>query len=91
MSENQSEGVVLLVDDEEAILESLGELLDACGFKVFTADGYDPAVKILQERSDEIEAIISYVKMPGKAGLDVLRYVNVKPPLILKYAANLLK
>jgi DNA-binding NtrC family response regulator len=68
-------GRILLVDDEEPIRESLGELLTACGFEVLTADSYKSAVKIL-EQSIEIEAVLSDLKMPGKSGLDVLRYVN---------------
>ena len=70
-------GRVLLVDDEEAIRESLGELLDACGFEAFTADCYDAAVKVLKE-NEGIEAIVCDLKMPGKSGLEVLRHVNEK-------------
>ncbi len=87
MEENKYDnGFILLVDDEEAIRESLGELMEACGFKIVTADGYDNAVKILEgEEGKEIETIVSDLKMPGKSGIEVLRYVNekkLKIPLI---------
>ncbi len=75
MEKQATNGYVLLVDDEPAILEALGELLDSCGFTVSTADGYDNAVKVLTENK-QIEAIISDLKMPGKSGVDVLKYVN---------------
>ncbi len=84
MAKKKMDGRVLLVDDEEAIRESLGELLDACGFEVLTAHCYDAACKVLKE-DEEIEAIICDLKMPGKSGLEVLRYLNekkLKIPLI---------
>lgn len=75
MAEKIRKGIILLVDDEEAIRESLGDLLMACGFEVNTADCVDNAIKVLNKR-DDIEAIISDLKMPGKSGIEVLRYLN---------------
>ena len=68
-------GSVLLVDDEESIRGSLGDLLSACGFTVMTADSYKEAVKAIAG-SKEIEAIVCDMKMPGKSGLEVLHYLN---------------
>jgi len=75
MEENTIKGHVLLVDDEPAILEALGELLEAFGYSITTADCYDNAVKVL-ESDDKIETVICDLKMPGKSGLEVLRYIN---------------
>ena len=77
MSKTRNEGCVLLVDDEQAIRESLGELLESCGFKVLSADGYANAVKII-DSNDEIEVIVSDLKMPGKSGHEILKYLNSK-------------
>ena len=44
-------------------------------FSVHTASSVDNAVKVIEKQSD-IEAIISDWKMPGKAGIEVLRYIN---------------
>ena len=66
---------VLLVDDEEAIRESLGELLTECGFNVSLADSVDNAVKVLENETD-VEAIVSDLKMPKKPGIELLRYLN---------------
>ncbi len=71
------EGCVLVVDDEEPIRESLSELLGKCGFTVLLAESYDSAVAVL-EANREIETILADWKMPGKSGLDILRYVNEK-------------
>ncbi|MBF0122825.1 MAG: response regulator [Candidatus Omnitrophica bacterium] len=75
MAASKIKGCVLLVDDEEAIRESLGELLEACGFQVCTASSVDNAIKLL-EKQDDVEAIVSDMKMPGKTGLDMLHYLN---------------
>lgn len=75
MSKEHNAGYVLLVDDEDAIRESLGELLESCGFKITTANCVDNAIKVLETNS-EIEAIVSDLKMPGKSGHDLLKHLN---------------
>ncbi|MBF0503586.1 MAG: response regulator [Candidatus Omnitrophica bacterium] len=77
MAKNIKLGCVLLVDDEEAIRESLKELLEALGFEAYTADGVDNAIKVIG-RQKEIEAIICDLKMPGKSGIELIRYLNSK-------------
>lgn len=72
----RDEGCILFVDDDASIRESLGDLLIACSFKVLVADSYDSATKVLQTTKQEIETILCDIKMPGKSGLEVLRYVN---------------
>lgn len=71
----KNEGCVLLVDDEEAIRDSIGELLDACGFKVLLADCFKNAVKTL-DSGEEIEVVLCDLKMPDESGLEVLKYLN---------------
>lgn len=84
MAEKKYSGSVLLVDDEEAIRESLGELLTVCGFSVRTADSCDSAIKVLKAE-DDLEVVVSDLKMPGKSGIEVLRYINkanIKLPVL---------
>ena len=75
MVTQSSKGIILIVDDEAPIRDSLGELLTACGFEVTTADSVDAAAAVLEKRRD-IEAILSDLKMPGKSGIELLRYLN---------------
>lgn len=75
MVKDIKKGCVLLVDDEEAIRESLGELLTTCGYEVQTADSVDNAILFLRKHN-EIEAIISDLKMPGKTGIELLSHLN---------------
>ncbi len=75
MASDTNKGCVLLVDDEDAIRESLGELLEACGFVTHRANCVDNAIKLLDKQFD-VEAIVSDMKMPGKTGIDLLHYLN---------------
>ncbi|MBF0484774.1 MAG: response regulator [Candidatus Omnitrophica bacterium] len=75
MATGTPKGYVLLVDDEDPIRESLEELLTVCGFKIYNANCVDNGIKVL-EKQDDIEAIVSDLKMPGKTGIDLLHWLN---------------
>ncbi|HEY2357910.1 MAG TPA: response regulator FixJ [Phenylobacterium sp.] len=66
-----AEPVVHVVDDDEAIRESMGFLLDAAGL---TARTYGSALDLLQHL-DRLEAgcIVTDVRMPGMNGLELVR------------------
>jgi len=89
----RDEGDILLVDDDASIRESVGGLLAACGFRVLVADSYESAIKILKTTEKEIETVLCDIKMPGKSGLDVLRYVGENdlgvPVILLTGVASL--
>jgi CheY-like chemotaxis protein len=63
---------ILVVDDEEFLRTILTDLLNVLGYDVIQASNGDEALKIYQERKDEIGLIILDVVMPGKSGLEVL-------------------
>ncbi|MBF0384232.1 MAG: response regulator [Candidatus Omnitrophica bacterium] len=77
MAKVNTDGIVLLVDDEESIREALGDLLEACGYTTYKADCYKSAVKELSAHPD-IETVICDLKMPGESGLEVLKHINEK-------------
>lgn len=64
---------ILVVDDEEFLRAILTDLLSLLGYDVIQASDGDEAVKIYQERKDEIGIVILDVIMPGKDGFEVLR------------------
>ncbi|MBF0217438.1 MAG: response regulator [Candidatus Omnitrophica bacterium] len=74
MADRLRKGLVLIVDDEEPIRESLSELLEACRYEVLVADCVDNAIKVIDKHAD-IDAIISDLKMPGKPGTELLHYI----------------
>lgn len=64
------EPVILLVDDEPAILSSLRRLLRATKYKVLTAEGGEAALEILA--SNAVDLIISDMRMPYMNGAEFL-------------------
>ncbi|MDO9181424.1 MAG: response regulator [Bacteriovorax sp.] len=75
---NRSEVVVLLIDDEEGIRESLTINLELDGFKILSASGGNDAIEIL--KNNKIDFIISDVRMPKGDGVSLLKYVKEHYP-----------
>jgi DNA-binding NtrC family response regulator len=71
---------VLLVDDEEEFVETLGERLEVRGFDVTTALSGAEALERIQER--EIDLVVLDVQMPGLDGVEALRQIKQRKPLI---------
>lgn len=61
---------ILLVDDEEALLETLRSILELEGYRVVTASCGEEAVQAMQRASFDL--ILTDLKMKGISGLDVL-------------------
>jgi len=66
-------GTILLADDEEKILKTLGRALRDEGHDVVTSASADETERLLAERTFDL-LIIDYL-MPEKTGLDVIRGV----------------
>ncbi len=73
---------ILLVDDEQDILESLKELLEATipDTDILTAPDGDVALEILKE--NPVTLIVSDYKMPGMNGLEFLREAYRRSPSV---------
>jgi len=66
----EASGVVHVVDDDEAVRESLGFLLETEGLKVRT---YESALALLDRRQElETGCIITDVRMPEMSGLELI-------------------
>jgi EAL domain-containing protein (putative c-di-GMP-specific phosphodiesterase class I)/ActR/RegA family two-component response regulator len=84
-----SEGFILLVDDELAVLQTYGRILREAGFTVVTLS--DPA-----QATDTLEAwpfdvVITDIRLPGTTGIDLLRAVRAKDrdlPVVLVTAGG---
>jgi two-component system response regulator AtoC len=68
-------GRVLVVEDEEYVRASLGEVLGARGFDVMLADGMDTAVAVLER--EPVDVVLTDLRMPGADGLTLVR--RMKP------------
>jgi DNA-binding response OmpR family regulator len=78
---------ILVVDDEEVMRRTLAELLRLEGYTVATAENGDEAIKIISSIADKSHSANEYfdlilldLKMPGRDGIDVLRYAHQEVP-----------
>ncbi len=71
-------GSILLADDEEKILKTLGRALRDDGHEVVTASNAKDASRLLAERSFDL-LIIDFL-MPDRTGLDVIRDLAAGAP-----------
>jgi YesN/AraC family two-component response regulator len=74
---------VLLIDDEEPVLLSLGNFLEKNVMRIMTATSGQEA--LAQLRTTPVDLIITDLVMPGMSGIDVLRQVKKDNPAIGVY------
>jgi two-component system response regulator FixJ len=76
---------VHLIDDDAAILDSLGLYLESKGFTVERYESAEPFARLAASNSNRA-CIVSDVRMPGMSGIDLqdqLNQLGVRTPLIL--------
>jgi DNA-binding NtrC family response regulator len=66
-------GRVLIVDDEPNAVKVLSAILLGAGYSVFESSGTEKAVKILSK--NDIDVVITDLKMPGKDGMHLFEYI----------------
>jgi DNA-binding NtrC family response regulator len=71
---------VLLVDDEREFVETLSERMEARGLKVARAYSGDECLEQIPDEKPDV--VILDVLMPGKDGIETLREIKQKYPLI---------
>ena len=71
---------ILIVEDIQSIRLAISDMLIA-DYTVLSAGSYDEAVVILHNNS--IDLLITDIKMEGKTGLDLIRYIREHFPNIL--------
>ena len=69
-----AEAVIHLVDDDEAIRESLSFLLDTAGFEVKTYESGESFMAALP--GVESGCIVTDIRMPGMSGLDLVQAIK---------------
>ena len=79
-----NEGIVHVIDDDEAVRDSLAFMLDAAGFE---AETWESAVAFLAAIDDMSRGcIVTDVRMPDMTGLDLvqrLKALGVADPVIV--------
>jgi len=67
---------ILLVDDEEYILKTTGDVLNNLGYRVLTATNGLDAIARLRGNEDTVALIVSDVVMPRMGGMDFARVIR---------------
>jgi CheY-like chemotaxis protein len=71
-------GVVLLVDDEDAVRSVGALMLERLGVKVISAESGEDALRILDSGVHDLRCVILDLLMPGLSGTDTLRAIREK-------------
>ncbi len=71
---------VMLVDDEEAFVETLSKRLNKRGLNISTAFGGEEALQHLEQ--EQIDVVILDVKMPDMDGIETLTEIKRRFPLV---------
>src|SRR5512135_3694040 len=75
-----SKGRILLVDDEVNAIRVLSAILSEEGYEVLTSTNVEYASKVIND--DDIDAVITDFKMPGRDGMRLFEYVcEIKPDI----------
>ncbi len=71
---------IMLVDDEERFLMTTQKLLSKMGYDVLTATGGQECLNMLDRHN--IHVVILDVKMPGMDGVETLKHIKRRHPLV---------
>jgi PAS domain S-box-containing protein len=74
--------LILLVDDEAAILNIARETLEVYGYSVITASSGDAAVGIFRERRHDIRLALTDMSMPGMSGAATIQALRAIDPSV---------
>ena len=75
---NKYTAKVMIVDDEPNSIKVLSAILIECGYYVIESFDAENAIKIIQK--EDVDAIVTDLKMPGKGGMQFFNYLTENYP-----------
>jgi signal transduction histidine kinase len=72
--ESSTKLLLLIVDDEEAILNMYEQVVDQELFNVYTAESAETAILLMKNIS--VDIVLSDLRMVSDSGLDILKYIH---------------
>jgi len=79
MESDSARSTILVVDDDPAILEYAGGVLEECGYAVLTAPNAACALVMLRN-NDRIDLLFTDLVMPGFDGVELARRAGEEVP-----------
>ena len=79
---------LLVVDDEEFVLESAQQTLEAVGYEVVTALDAAAGLRRVEKEGDAIDGVVTDLRMPGMGGLELIRTLHAQHPDLPIVAAS---
>ena len=73
---NDKQGLVLLVDDDEDLRDSLGEILTCQGYEVIAADNGIAALDLWRQHREDIAVVVMDIIMPNMDGIEVAQEIR---------------
>jgi len=74
MIEMHNKGNILIVDDEPNALRVLSAILSEEGYKVFDSVNVENAINLILKQ--DLDAVITDLRMTGRDGMELFKYVN---------------
>jgi two-component system cell cycle sensor histidine kinase/response regulator CckA len=78
--ESDGQGTILLVDDVDTLRMLTARMLLSAGYRVLQASGLTEAIATYEQHADEIDMVLSDVKMPGGDGTEVVAELRRRRP-----------
>jgi len=80
---------ILVVEDEKAVREYVGVILNKCGYDVLLSSDGNKALNIFKQNVDRIDLLITDVIMPGMSGKEMIgKMMKYKPDLKYIYISG---
>lgn len=76
----RGEGLILVVEDEQTVLDLAAVSLRSQGYDVLTANGPLEALKIFDRAGEKIDLILTDVMMPDMSGVEMSHKMRAKHP-----------
>ncbi|HEX5085953.1 MAG TPA: ATP-binding protein, partial [Blastocatellia bacterium] len=80
--------LILVIDDEAAVREMAGRILETFGYRVLTADNGATALAVFAGHKDEIGVVITDMMMPVMDGLKTIRALRKLNPQVSVIASS---
>ena len=74
---------ILLVDDEQFIVESYGEMLKSLGYKVIAETSSKKALEAFQAQPEKFDLVLTDYTMPEMTGVEFLKKAGTEEVLSL--------